>query len=390
MIRHKMWCGSWLRGRRLNSVRILLVASTTIVMGSPAIGAAQSSHPANAAADTVRRAAHECNSGGLDGRAIERDAMATNTQSTCHKTGEMRTDSAAAGDGDTSVSRPERDVDSGRISSAVRHYHRTGMAESIDQGAVETFPYGHGQPTVTCAPLRACIIELESGESVVSKIAGDTQRWEIQVAPAGVDGRTQLVVVKPHDCGLTTNLVLATTAGRIYDLTLDSPTCSRSSLNPRGSYARHVRFYYPDAMVETPAAAAPIRPAGASVGANATAVATAFSFAYHIRPDRHVSWTPIAVFDDGAHCYIKMPIAADHREAPVLFGLADRNERTVMNYNIIGDTYVTDRVFRSAELVVAESGREQTVRIDNLRYDASAPSSGISSATHVLPDRDNK
>lgn len=250
------------------------------------------------------------------------------------------------------------------VVAAAHEYARTGVARTVDEGAFETFPYGHAQPTVTCAPLRACVIELESGESVLSKIAGDTQRWEIQLALAGTDGRTSLVVVKPHDCGLTTNLVLATTAGRIYDLTLDSPPCPRSGVNPHGVYVRHVRFYYPDAMVEAWSAPppVPIAQGAANIGA--------FNFAYRVTRERHIAWVPIAVFDDGAHCYIKLPPGAVHREAPALFALADDGSRILLNYNLVGDSYVTDRVFRTAVLVVGEAGRERVVRLDNLRYDA--------------------
>lgn len=264
------------------------------------------------------------------------------------------------------------------VVAAAREYAKTGVARTIEQGAFETFPYGHAQPTVTCAPLRACVIELEAGESVLSKIAGDTQRWEIQLAVAGTNGQTPLVVVKPHDCGLTTNLVLATTAGRIYDLTLDSPPCPHSGLNPHGIYVRHVRFYYPDALVEswtTPQAApTTVSPPTANI--------SALNFAYRIAPERHIAWVPIAVFDDGAHCYIKLPPGASHREAPALFALADDGSKILLNYNLVGDGYVTDRVFRSAVLVVGEGGHERTVRLDNLRYDA-----GVSADVPVSGDK---
>jgi type IV secretion system protein VirB9 len=251
------------------------------------------------------------------------------------------------------------------VVAAAREYARTGVARTVEEGAFETFPYGHSQPTVTCAPLRACVIELEAGESILSKIAGDTRRWEIQLAVAGANGQTPLVVVKPHDCGLTTNLVLATTAGRIYDLTLDSPPCPRSGLNPHGVYVRHVRFYYPDALVESGAAPPP-----ATVSPTA-ATLSALNFAYKISRDRHVAWVPLAVFDDGAHCYIKLPTSAEHREAPVLFVLSDDGTKILLNYNLVGDTYVTDRVFRSAVLILGEGRQERSVRLDNLRYDIS-------------------
>jgi type IV secretion system protein TrbG len=267
------------------------------------------------------------------------------------------------------------------VAAATRDYQRTGVAKTVEEGAFMTFPYGHSQPTVTCAPLRACVIELQAGETVLSKIAGDTQRWEIQLAPAGSDGRTPLVVVKPHDCGLTTNLVLATTAGRIYDLTLDSPPCARTGGNPRGAYVRHVRFYYPDAMVQawtTPASAAAIPAATiAAPVSNASAGGTsarfdALNFEYRVHRDKGFPWSPLAVFDDGVHCYIKLPPLAAHREAPVLFVLREDGSKAVLNYSVSGDTYTTDRIFRSAVLVIGDANQERTVRLDNMRFDPPA------------------
>jgi type IV secretion system protein TrbG len=267
------------------------------------------------------------------------------------------------------------------IAQATKDYARTGVARTVQEGAFVSFPYGHSQPTVTCAPLRACVIELEAGETVLSKIAGDTQRWEIQLAPAGPDGRTPLIVVKPHDCGLTTNLVLATTAGRIYDLTLDSPACSHSGVNPSSAYIRHVRFYYPDSMVESWAApaAAPVPPANApSIAETITKGpgVEALNFDYRVSRDKGFPWMPAAVFDDGAHCYIKLPAAADHREAPVLFVLAEDGSKTLLNYTMSGDIYITDRVFRAAVLVVGQDGHERELRLRNRRYDAPKAEAG--------------
>jgi type IV secretion system protein VirB9 len=259
------------------------------------------------------------------------------------------------------------------VTQAAHEYERTGVARTVEEGAFVTFPYGHGQPTLTCAPLRACVIELEAGETVLSRIAGDTQRWEIELAPAGPDGRTPLVVVKPHDCGLTTNLVLSTSAGRIYDLTLDSPPCARAGVNPHGVYIRHVRFYYPDAMVQ--AWAAPVVPP-TPLRSTTPVHADAFNFAYQVRRLHRFPWTPIAVFDDGVHCYIKLPPQAARRDAPVLFALADDGSKEVLNYSVTNQTYVTDRVFRSAVLVIGEAVTEQALRIDNLRFDGPADAGG--------------
>jgi P-type conjugative transfer protein TrbG len=273
-------------------------------------------------------------------------------------------DSTATPASDTGVVDP--------VAAATREYRRTGVARPVEEGAFVSFPYGHAQPTVTCAPLRACVIELTAGEAVLTKIAGDTQRWEIELAPAGPDGHTALVVVKPHDCGITTNLVLATSAGRIYDLTLDSPPCPHAGVNPRGHYARHVRFYYPDGMVQTVAqglASEPRVSASVVVPSIASGI-SALNFDYRVTRDRHFPWAPAAVFDDGAHCFIKLPAAASHREAPVLFTIATDGTKSLLNYTLSGDTYVTDRIFRTGILVIGEGEHQYTVRLENRRYDA--------------------
>jgi hypothetical protein len=144
------------------------------------------------------------------------------------------------------------------VTLATREYRDGGVARTIVEGSFVTFPYGHSQPTLTCTVLRACVIQLQPGEVVLSKITGDTERWEIAPAPSGADGQTALVVVKPRDCEITTNLLLATDR-RLYDLTLDSPPCKSRSTNPQGPYVRHVRFYYPDAMVDEWLRPAPLR-----------------------------------------------------------------------------------------------------------------------------------
>jgi P-type conjugative transfer protein TrbG len=269
------------------------------------------------------------------------------------------------------------------VAAATRDYQRTGVARPVQEGTFLSFPYGHAQPTVTCAPLRACVIELEPGEVILSKIAGDTQRWEIQLAPAGPDGRTPLIAVKPHDCGITTNLVLATSAGRIYDLTLDSPPCPHGGVNPRGSYVRHVRFYYPDSMVQATATSGMWGRTPTSAASSATPASPAIAstietlnFDYRIVRDKRFSWVPAAIFDDGAHCFIKLPSDAAHRDAPVLFSVADDGSRALVNYTLSGDTYVTDRVFRTGILVISEGGREHTLRIENRHYDPPPPVRG--------------
>ena len=244
------------------------------------------------------------------------------------------------------------------VDLATREFKKTGVARVVSEGNFVTFPFGHSQPTVTCARLRACVIELQPGEIVLSRIAGDLERWEIAPAASGADGRTTLVVVKPKDCDLTTNLVLATDR-RIYDLTLDAPPCratpGRTDTNPQDVYVRHVRFYYPDETVAQWA-----KPAAPRVDADLAHL----NFNYEIKRDKQFPWQPAQVFDDGAHVYIKLPDAARHTEAPVLFIVAQDGGRTLLNYSVLGDTYVTDRLFDHAVLIAGIDGQERQVTLD--------------------------
>lgn len=277
---------------------------------------------------------------------------------------------------DTSAAVDARDP----ITAATREYQASGIARTLVQGNFSSFPYGHAQPTLTCTVLRACVIELEAGEVVLSRISGDTERWEIGPAPAGPDGRTVLIVVKPRDCDITTNLVLATDR-RLYDLTLDSPPCRGRSTNPQQPYVRHVRFYYPDETIarwaKPPAPAAPVGPAGPAPQRVAADV-LALNFAYRVKKDRQFPWKPAQVFDDGVRVYIKVPLEARHAEAPVLFVLEADGSKVLVNYSIVGgDTYVTDRLFDRAVLLSGVGGKERQVLIERADWVADGDRPGL-------------
>ena len=226
------------------------------------------------------------------------------------------------------------------IEAATRAYRERGtVPPPVTVGGVVVFPFGHGEPVLTCTVLRACVVELEAGEILVNEpIAGDQARWIIDQAKTGPQGANALVVVKPKACDITTNLVLSTDR-RIYDLDLDSPACNERSTNPKRSYVRHVRFYYPDADTAAAAPAGDGRPVAqrdrtATPAVNAARSATrATNRDYRIVRKRRgplglfgkkpldFPWQPAAIVDDGAHVYITLPIRALYDAAPVLYAL---------------------------------------------------------------------
>ena len=125
------------------------------------------------------------------------------------------------------------------LADLLLEYRDTGRAGVLRQSTVMVFPYGHSQPVLATAPLRASVIELEPGETVFGLAAGDTERFAYELSYTGPGGDTPIVLVKPLDYDVTTNLVVSTDR-RIYHVTLDAAPSDDVLVqedNPQGRYA---------------------------------------------------------------------------------------------------------------------------------------------------------
>ena len=265
---------------------------------------------------------------------------------------------------------------------------------NLAAGNVLEFPFGSGEPVVTCTLLRVCVIELQPGEVVVNEpIAGDAVRWIIEGAKAGPDGRNALIVVKPKFCRITTNLIVPTDR-RIYDVTLDSPPCRTGQgdqYNPQQPYARHMRFTYPDdsGTTRAPHVALDVGEVHETGMPNSAAPRTDSAqrsyrvvrkrrglFGLFRREPLDFPWQPAAVYDDGAHMYFELPPEARHQAAPVLYALEADGSRGLLNYTVgqtpAGDgLYVTDRVVSRVLLLLRSGDREHRLVVE--RHSRPAP-----------------
>ena len=278
------------------------------------------------------------------------------------------------------------------IAGAVRDYDKVGVATTITAGSVTAYPFGHSEPVLACAVLRACVLELEPGERLVNApLAGDQARWIVNAARAGSDGADGIIVVKPKQCGIRTNLVVSTDR-RVYDVDLTAARCARASLAGSTDLpvaARHIRFFYPDA-VRTPGDDAARGELGASQLPNsgerpALTLASERNTSYRIVRKRRLfgrervrfPWRPRSISDDGAHVYIELPADAARNPAPVLYAIEDDGSRTLVNYTITraGDApaYVTDRTFRRGALVLTLGKTEQRLVFENRAWRAPEP-----------------
>ena len=246
------------------------------------------------------------------------------------------------------------------LAQLLAEYRDTGRAGTLRQSTMMVFPFGHSQPVLATAPLRASVIELEPGEVVFGLAAGDTERFAYEMSYTGRDGDTPIVLVKPLDYDVTTNLVISTDR-RIYHVTLDAAPgeASTASENPQERYARHIRFYYPDEALARLADGLGLSAALSAGRSDGLASLSDLHFGYHVDGDREISRLVERVFDDGVHAYVELTEEAKRSgSAPVLFVLGPDGEREVLNYTLRDGRYITDRTFDRAELVLGARVRK--------------------------------
>ena len=217
------------------------------------------------------------------------------------------------------------------------------------------YTYGGGLPTLVCAPLRVCVIELEPGERILGgPQIGDSIRWLIAPASAGAgDTATAMIVVKPKAAGLDTNL-LVTTDRRAYYLRL---------ISKPEEYLARIAFSYPEnELMKWKAHAAEEadrRRREAERIAPVTAIEDLY-FDYRVLGDGPIK--PRRVFDDGKKTFIQMSAMVEQRELPALVVIGGGGPEMV-NYRVKDSTYIVDRIFDRGALILGAGKKAERVEI---------------------------
>jgi P-type conjugative transfer protein TrbG len=225
------------------------------------------------------------------------------------------------------------------------------------------YTYGAGLPTVVCAPMRVCIVELEAGEKLSGEPhVGDSVRWVISPAMSG-SGRQEvsMLVIKPKQAGLDTTL-LVTTDRRAYYLRLVS--------KPEDYLAR-VAFAYPEEEVNRWKAHLQDQELRRKEEFEAAQIAPVESlenlyFDYRVTGGDD-NMRPVRVLDDGKKTYIQMTSNAAHREAPVLV-VVGPNGPEMVNYRVKGDMYIVDRLFERGALILGAGKKSRKAEIIRRTY----------------------
>ncbi len=247
---------------------------------------------------------------------------------------------------------------------AIAHKWQAGSARGIKPvpGADGTikFLFGAQQPSIVCAVLQVCDVELQAGEQVNSIHLGDTARWTVEPAITGSGpAEVQHLIIKPWDVGLETSLIV-TTNRRTYHFRLRS---HRTEFMPR------VAFTYPeDAVAKWDALKShevkekherTIPQTGEYLGD--------LNFAYDV--DGAAPWKPVRVYNDGVKTIIQMPSTMAQTEAPTLLvvrkdgDLFTDDETVIVNYRVQGDRYIVDTIFEKAILIAGVGSSQDRVTI---------------------------
>lgn len=204
-------------------------------------------------------------------------------------------------------------------------------------------------PSIICAVFQVCDIALQPGEEVNSVNAGDTSRWDIQMALSGQDGSSQYhILVKPFDVGLNTTLFIATSK-RTYHIRLKSHSTQ---------FMPAVGFIYPeDQQAKIQQLQQEAKRYKEFNELTTGQDINNLNFNYAISGD-NPGWKPIRIYNDGVRTYIQMPANMSQGEVPTILIVRD-GEDTLVNYRLENDRFIVDTIFDKAILITGV-GRHQS------------------------------
>ena len=218
---------------------------------------------------------------------------------------------------------------------------------------VTVVPFGTAAPELSCETLRVCAVELETGERVVKTYLGDGERWKVDVQLSQEGGVKPLVVLKPTECGIETNLIVSTDR-RIYDVLVKSRGCESPGeglkLGPR-----RLRFEYGGFSQAWNDKG---QPPGAAAAQPGEVKPQSLNFKY--------SWAggwrgpkPKLVYDDGKRVYVQLEKVPE--KAPAIFEKgADGLE--IVPFRLEGNVYVIEAMPEELVLVAGpHERRDRTV-----------------------------
>lgn len=231
-------------------------------------------------------------------------------------------------------------------------------------GSTGTLVLAHSTyiPRIVSRPMHVTSIILQPGEIVTGVHPGDPVRWSFVPSVSGSGANEQMhVLIKPLMPDISTNLIINTDR-RTYHLDLVASATH---------HIPSVSFTYPadtlagwDSFIQQRRAQ---RQRNIELSSGHSISPEDLHLDYEIRGRDSLRWKPIRVWDDGVKTYIQFRRGSMRRsvEAPVLVVLEGRRE-VLVNYRVVEDMYIVDRVFDTAALIAGTGANQDRVVIRRL------------------------
>jgi len=210
-------------------------------------------------------------------------------------------------------------------------------------GGTQFYDYNeYKQYPVVCRVLSLSVIQLENGEVPIGiPYLSDTLRWELtgDVWRTADGLSVQLIMIKPLEAGLTTNMILVTNQ-RIYQFVLTST---------RDSYMPMIRFRYPLAHNRFITAETIRQEAERQEKAEE---GNFLSYNYKIVSGWVLTgwfkpgWQPVEAWDDGHKTYLRLPRGVLQKEYPTVF----EKSNYIVNYRVNENIMILDKLVTNVTL----------------------------------------
>jgi P-type conjugative transfer protein TrbG len=233
-----------------------------------------------------------------------------------------------------------------------------GLKPTAGPDGSVSFLFGASQPSIVCAVMQVCDIELQAGEQVNSIHLGDAARWTVEPAITGyADNEVQHLIIKPMDVNLNTSLIV-TTNRRTYHLRLRS---THSNYMPR------VTFVYMEEAIKKLEMAKATRDQEHEKKVIPETGEYLGNLDFHYLIEGSTSWKPVRVYNDGKKTILEMPASMAGSEAPTLLiirgGAFHDDEQVMVNYRVQNDRYIVDSLFDKAILIAGVGDSQDRVTI---------------------------
>ncbi|MDR0275588.1 MAG: TrbG/VirB9 family P-type conjugative transfer protein [Burkholderiaceae bacterium] len=259
---------------------------------------------------------------------------------------------------------PVNSITNEEIEQADKIWQRVGQAGGvIGTNGTVMYAYGESRPTINCAPLHLCVIQLIAGEQITDLSIGDSVRWKVAASRAG---DAPVVVTKPVTAHLETNLTVLTDQGRVYYMTLKSTT---------SNYVPLVQYYNPQEIIEKinartgqmhAQAQAAQETKDASLGKLDPAT---MDFNYACKGE--ASFKPSKVFSGNGHVYLQMPDDMKYHDAPAAFDQSNDTTQLINSRLTRGYT-ILDGLPEKFKLVVGVGSDAQTIECAHGKNDGNS------------------